>query len=156
EDELARSIAAALEPQLLKGKAPKVRQPTSSMDAHDLYLRGRHHWNKRTAAGLQKAIGLFEQALELDPDYALAHVGLAYAYMLLSEYDQAPASDVIPKARAHAYRAMDLDDTLAEPHATLGLINANEYDWKASEREYKRAIELRPSYATAHHWYAIN
>src|SRR5882724_8569936 len=85
EDELARSIAVALRPQLLKGASPLVQQPTSSMDAHDLYLKGRHHWNKRTGEDLRKAIALFQQALELDQAYALAHAGLADSYLLLSE-----------------------------------------------------------------------
>ena len=155
EDELARSIAVALRPQLLKGASPLVQQPTSSMDAHDLYLKGRHHWNKRTGEDLRKAIALFQQALELDPAYALAHAGLADSYLLLSEYSEAPPAEVIPKAKAHAFKAMELDGTLAEPHATLGLISANDYEWRTAEREYKRAIELRPGYATAHHWYAL-
>jgi len=155
EDELARSIAVALRPQLLKGASPLVQQPTSSMDAHDLYLKGRHHWNKRTGEDLRKAIALFQQALELDPAYALAHAGLADSYLLLSEYSEAPPPEVIPKAKAHAYKAMELDGTLAEPHATLGLISANDYEWRTAEREYKRAIELRSGYATAHHWYAL-
>ena len=86
EDELARSIAVALRPQLLKGALPAVQQPTSSMDAHDLYLKGRHHWNKRTGEELRKAIALFQQVLDLDPAYALAHAGLADSYLLLSEY----------------------------------------------------------------------
>src|SRR6267378_1562253 len=155
EDELARSIAVALRPQLLKGASPLVQQPTSSMDAHDLYLKGRHHLNKRTGEDLRKAIALFQQALELDPAYALAHAGLADSYLLLSEYSEAPPAEVIPKAKAHAYKAMELDGTLAEPHATLGLISANDYEWRTAEREYKRAIELRSGYATAHHWYAL-
>ena len=155
EDELARSIAVALRPQLLKGASPLVQQPTSSMDAHDLYLKGRHHWNKRTGEDLRKAIALFQQALELDQAYALAHAGLADSYLLLSEYSEAPPAEVIPKAKAHAFKAMELDGTLAEPHATLGLISANDYEWRTAEREYKRAIELRSGYATAHHWYAL-
>ena len=155
EDELARSIAVALRPQLLKGALPAVQQPTSSMDAHDLYLKGRHHWNKRTGEELRKAIALFQQVLDLDPAYALAHAGLADSYLLLSEYSEAPPAEVIPKAKAHAFKAMELDGTLAEPHATLGLISATDYEWRTAEREYKRAIELRAGYATAHHWYAL-
>ncbi len=155
EDELARSIAVALRPQLLKEAAPAAREPTASMDAHDLYLKGRHFWNERTGEDLRRAAALFQQALDIDPTYALAHAGLADSYLLLSEYSEAPPAEVIPTAKAHAYRALELDGTLAEPHATLGLISATDYDWKTAESEYKRAIALRSSYATAHHWYSM-
>jgi TolB-like protein/Tfp pilus assembly protein PilF len=155
EDELARSIADALRPQLLKGPTPLVRQATSSTKAHDLYLQGRHSWNKRTAKDLRKAIVLYQKALEVDPEYALAYSGLADCYVLLSEYDRVLAADVLPQAAAHARKALELNATLAEPHATLGLIAMNGYDWAGAEREFKRAIELRSGYATAHHWYAL-
>jgi TolB-like protein/Tfp pilus assembly protein PilF len=157
EDELARSIAAALRPQLLKGSggnAPLVQRPTESAEAHDLYLRGRHFWNKRTVDDLNRAMGLFEKALEVDPNYALAHSGIADCYVLLGEYG-AGRADGIVKARTEARKALELDGTLAEARATLGLIAFHDYDWKAAEAEFKRAIELRSGYATAHHWYAL-
>jgi TolB-like protein/Tfp pilus assembly protein PilF len=155
EDELARSITDALRPQLLKGTTPLVRQPTSSTEAHDLYLQGRHFWNKRTEEDLKKAIGLFQKALEVDPAYALAYSGLADCYVLLAEYSPAPAAEVLPKGMAQARKALELNAALAEPHATLGLIAMSAYDWAGAEREFKRAIELRSGYATAHHWYAL-
>ncbi len=155
EDELARSITEALRPQLLKGGPPLVRQETSSTEAHDLYLRGRHFWNKRTAEDLRRAIALFQRALEVDPAYALAHAGLADCYVLLAEYSPALPADVLPQATTEARKALELNAALAEPHATLGLIAMNGYDWAGAEREFKRAIELRSGYATAHHWYAL-
>lgn len=154
EDELARSIAAALRPQLLKESAPLVQQPTASAQAHDLYLRGRHFWNKRTDEDLRKALALFQQALEVDPNYALAHAGIADSYVLLSDYGSYSAAG-ISQARKHAYKALELDGSLAEAHATLGLIGMYDYDWATAESEFKRAIELRSGYATAHHWYAL-
>ncbi|MFL5312327.1 MAG: tetratricopeptide repeat protein [Myxococcales bacterium] len=155
EDELARSITDALRPQLLKQAPPVVTQPTSSTEAHDLYLRGRHFWNKRTADDLKRASALFRQALEVDPRYALAHAGLADSYALLAEYTPARPDEVLPQASEHARRALELDATLAEPHATLGLLAMDDYDWSGAEREFRRAIELRSGYATAHQWYAM-
>ncbi len=154
EDELARAIVQALGPKLVQGRA-LVQQPTASTEAHDLYLKGRFFWNQRTKEGLAKATELFEQAIALDPGYALAHSGLADGYSLSVQYGGAQAAQVFPKAKAHALKAVELDDGLAEAHASLGQVNQEEYDWDGTEREFKRAIELRPGYATAHHWYAI-
>ncbi len=155
EDELARSITEALRPQLLKEGPPLVRQATSSTEAHDLYLRGRHFWNKRTAEDLRRAVALFGQALAVDPGYALAHSGLADSYVLLAEYSSVPPAEVLPQATEHARKALELNPALAEPHATLGLLAMEGYDWSGAEREFRRAIELRSGYATAHHWYAL-
>ncbi|HKB77596.1 MAG TPA: tetratricopeptide repeat protein [Myxococcales bacterium] len=155
EDELARSITDALRPQLLKQAPPLVGQATASTEAHDLYLRGRHFWNKRTTDDLKRAAALFRQALDLDPRYALAHAGLADSYALLAEYSPVRPGDVLPQAAEHARKALELDPALAEPHATVGLLAMSEYDWTAAEREFKRAIELRSAYATAHQWYAL-
>src|SRR5437868_52187 len=155
EDELARSITDALRPQLLKDVPPLVSQATSSTEAHDLYLRGRHFWNRRTADDLKRAGTLFRQALEVDPRYALAHAGLADSYALLAEYSPARPADVLPQASEHARKALQLDPALAEPHATLGLVAMDRYDWSGAEQEFKRAIELRSGYATAHQWYAL-
>src|SRR5207248_7587184 len=157
EDELARSIATALRPQLLKGtagSAPLVQQSTPSTEAHDLYLRGRQFWSKRTVDDLNRAMALFQKALELDPNYALAHAGIADCYVLLGEYGSQPLGG-ISKARTEAYKALELDGRLAEAHATLGLLSFYDYDWKNAEAQLKRAIELRSGYATAHHWYAL-
>ena len=122
EDELARSIVQALRPRLVKASSPLVRQATASIEAHDLYLQGRHFWNKRTEQGLKRAIDLFQQAVDLDPSYALAHVGLADSNSLLIEYGKARLADAVPKAKAHAEKALELDHDLAEAPASLGLI----------------------------------
>ncbi|HYV65810.1 MAG TPA: tetratricopeptide repeat protein [Myxococcales bacterium] len=155
EDELAHSIADALRPQLLKGSAPLVRQATFSAEAHDLYLQGRHFWNKRTEEDLRKGISLFQKALDVDPGYALAYSGLADCYMLLAEYGHARVEEILPKGTDYARKALELNPSLAEPHATLGLVAMDAYDWAGAEREFKRAIELRSGYATAHHWYGL-
>ena len=154
QDEIARAIVQALKPRLVHGPA-LVQQATASSGAHDLYLQGRYFWNQRSREGLTKGAALFEQALVLDPNYALAHSGLADCYNFSIDYGQARAAEVLPKARAHALKAVQLDDALAEGHASLGLLGMDDYEWGTAERELKRAIELRPGYATAHHWYAL-
>jgi TolB-like protein/Tfp pilus assembly protein PilF len=154
EDELARSIAEALRPRLLK-QAPLAEQTTVNPDAHDLYLKGRHLWSKRTPEDLKEAMAMFEKAISIDPNYALAHAGIADCYLLLGDYTAQRPADTLSKAKPHAYRALELAGDLAEAHASLGLISVYDYDWATAEREFKRAIELRSGYATAHHWYAI-
>src|SRR3989440_9931967 len=154
ENELATSIADALRPKLLK-QSSLVPMATQNSEAHDLYLKGRHFWTKRTTEDLKEAMALFKKAIALDPAYALAHAGLSDCYLLLGEYTSARPAEILPKARPHAYRALELAGDLAEPHASLGLISLYDYDWATAEREFKRAIELRSGYATAHHWYAI-
>ncbi len=154
ENELARAIVEALKPKLVQGPDLVVRT-TASTEAHDLYLKGRYFWNQRTKEGLARAAALFEQALALDAGYALAHSGLADSCTLSIQYGQTRAAEVLPKARVHALKAVQLDDTLAEGHASLGQIGIIEYQWNTAERELRRAIELRPGYATAHHWYSL-
>jgi serine/threonine-protein kinase len=154
EDELARAIVEALRPKLLK-QTPLTSPATGNVEAHDLYLKGRQFWSKRTPGDLKEAMGLFEKAIALDPTYALAHAGLADCHLLLGEYTSARTAEILPKAKPHAYRALELDANLAEAHASLGLISLYDFDWATAEREFKRAIELRSGYATAHHWYAI-
>jgi len=133
-------------------------QPVSSAkssEAHELYLKGIYYWNKRTGAGFQQAIDYFQQAATVDPNYAPAYAGLANSYTLLTAYSSSPATLYMSQARAAAKRALELDDGLAEAHAALALIVQNhDWDWQTSEKEYRRAIELDPNYATAHQWYA--
>lgn len=135
-----------------------VSQPVSSAksaEAHELYLKGIYFWNKRTGAGFQQAIEYFQQATTVDPNYAPAYAGLANSYTLLTAYSVAPATLYIPQARAAAKRALELDEGLAEAHTALALIVQNhDWDWQTSEKEFRRAIELDPNYATAHQWYA--
>jgi len=118
-------------------------------------LKGRYYWNKRTEQGLTKAINYFEQAILQDALYALAYSGLADTYILLAAYGLLPPADAMKKAERAAVKAVDLDDSLAESHASLGEVKAFfEWDWSGAEREYQRAIELNPGYATGYHWYA--
>ncbi len=131
------------------------KQFTANSEAFQLYLKGRYHWNKRTPADFQKSISLFEQAIEKDPNYALAYSGLADSYALLTAYSVEPPRQLMPKAKEAALKALALDDKLAEAHASLGQITAYyDYDFATAEREYRRAIELNPNYAPAHQWYA--
>jgi DNA-binding winged helix-turn-helix (wHTH) protein/Flp pilus assembly protein TadD len=134
------------------------RQPALSprhAEAQAIYLRGLYFWNKRTVTGFQQAIEYFQQATTLDPDYAAAYAGLANSYTLLTAYSSGSPSLYIPQARAAASRALELDEHSAEAHTALALILQNhDWDWRASDKEYRRAIELNPDYATAHHWYA--
>jgi len=156
EEELARSIAQALKPKLVQSEsAPLVKPATANLAAHDLYLKGRYFWNKRTKEALTKAIGYFQQAVEQDPSYALAYVGLADSTALLPNYGSVSPADALPKARQAALRALELDGTLAEAHEVLGLITQLDYEWSAAEHEFRRAIDLRPEYATAHHRYGL-
>jgi tetratricopeptide (TPR) repeat protein len=131
-------------------RARLSRSGTESADAYQAYLKGRYFWNKRTKEGCEKAIEHFNRAIEIDPAYAQAYAGLADALLLLSVGNQ----QTVAEGRAALRKAIELDDGLAEPHATLGMLAMNfDYDWAGAEREYKRAIELNPNYATAHHRY---
>lgn len=124
-------------------------------EAHTLYLKGLYFWNKRTAQSLEHAIDYFNQALERDPNYARAYAGLADSYTLMSGYTERPQSEFMPKAREAALNALRINESLAEAHASLAVIVQNyDWDWLTAEKEFRRAIELNPNYATAHHWYA--
>jgi tetratricopeptide (TPR) repeat protein len=119
-------------------------------------VRGRFFWNKRTEEGLKAAIDYFKLAIEKDPKYALAYSGLADSYAVLPEYSAFPAKEAFEKAKAAAAKALEIDDALSEVHVSLALIKYSwDWDWKSAEKEFKRAIELNPGYATAHHWYAL-
>ncbi len=128
----------------------------SGTSPYRLYLKGRHHWNQRTEDGLREAIRLYEQAIELDPGYALAWAGLADAHALLGNYGVIPRSEVIGPALHAARRAVELAPALAESHTSLGhLLATYDWDWQEAEREFELAVDLNPYFATAHHWYAI-
>ena len=135
-----------------------VKRFTQNPDAYQLYLRGRFHWNKRSADALKEGIDYFKQAISVDPNYALAYAGLADSYALLSWFYLAAfaPADVMPKAKAAATRAVELDDSLAEAHASMAMVELL-YDWDlpSAESEYKRALQLSPNYATAHQWYSV-
>ena len=124
-------------------------------EAHDAYLPGRHYWNKRTADGFTKAVEYFQRAIQKDPQYAPAYAGLADCYVLLAEYTLRPSAEVLPKARDAAVKALELDEGLAEAHASLAAVKVDyDWDWKSAEQELRRAVDLNPGYATAHQWYA--
>src|SRR5437773_8789822 len=129
-------------------------KPTENTQAYELYLKGRFFWNKRTGADLRKAIAYFNQAIAKDPNYALAYAGLADSYLLLSAFGAASPSESLPQAKAAAKRALEIDDTSAEAHTSLGqILLFYDFDFAGSTRKFKRAITLNPNYATAHHWY---
>ena len=156
ETEIATAVADILKAKLTRSQEQAMAgQRATSPEAYELYLRGRFFWNKRTGADLRKAIDFFNLAIANDPNYALAHAGLADCYDLLSEYGEVAPKAGYPKAKAEAVKALSLDDKLAEAHASLGysLINYD-WDWRKAEKEYQRAIQLNPNYATAHQWYA--
>lgn len=152
EDEIARSIAQTLQRKLVRSEG--MKPATSSLEAHDLYLKGRYFWNKRNLDAFRKAAELFEHAIQVDPEYALAYSGLADAIALRIDYDVVHTSELVPKARAAARKALELDPGLAEAHTSLGNIAVHEWDWTTALTEFRKAIELKPDYATAHQWYA--
>ncbi|MDH3530989.1 MAG: hypothetical protein OEQ28_15620, partial [Acidobacteriota bacterium] len=156
QTEIARDVSNKLSARLSGEAEKKVRLTnTGNSEAYQAYLKGRYHWNKRNEEGFRKAISFFEQAIELDPNYALAWSGLADANLLLPEYGEYPADVYLPKARAAAEKALELDPTLAEAQTTLAYYE-HTYKWNFSEakRLYKKAIELNPEYATAYQWYS--
>ncbi|HEU5238820.1 MAG TPA: protein kinase, partial [Pyrinomonadaceae bacterium] len=130
-----------------------MKQYTTNSEAYQLYLKGRYYWNKRGADALKQAAQYYDQAIEKDPGYALAYAGLAETYSLYPDYSVEPPKDSYPKSKAAALRALELDNSLAEPHTALGRYY-NYWEWNRAEAEtqYRRAIELKPNYATAHHW----
>ena len=156
QDEISMSIVDNLKLELLgKEKAKLVKQYTQNLEAYELYLKGRYFWNKRTGEDMKKSVRYFEQAIEEDPIYALAYVGLAYSYVTLGEWNILPAKEVFPKAKVAAKKALEIDNSLAEAHIPLGAVKCNfDWDWKGAEREYKLAIELNPNDASAHQWYS--
>jgi serine/threonine protein kinase/Tfp pilus assembly protein PilF len=156
QDEITHAIVDELKPRFLVGEKKRlVKRQTVDMETYDLYLKGRYFCNKRTEEGMKKAIGYFEQATKKTPEYALAYVGLADVYMHLSVYSLWPPRKGYPEARVAALRALEIDDSLGEAHASLAMIiGFYDWDWEECEKELKRAIELNPSYADAHMWYS--
>ena len=157
--EIAREIVEKLKLKVSGEEKGLAKHYTESNEAYQLYLKGRFYWNKRTEEGLQKALDNFQQAIEKDPNFALAYSGLADTYDLLGAVDaggtMAP-NDALPKAKIAALKAMAIDQTLAEPHVSLAHARyLYDRDWVTAEREFNRAIELNPNYPQAHHWYAI-
>jgi tetratricopeptide (TPR) repeat protein len=153
QDEITAAIVSALKVELL---APHVKRHTEHVEAYHLYLKGRYHWNKRTLTGFRSAIDEFQKAISLDPAYALAYVGIADSYALLGDagHSAIPPREAFAKARPAVERALEMDDGLAEAHASLGHVRMHEFDWDGARTAFDRAIELDPSYATTFHWYS--
>ncbi len=156
QEEIAREISENLRIRLTgKEQQQLARHDTQNTEAYRLYLQGRYYWNKRTAAGFRKAIEYFQQALDRDPNYALAYAGLSDTYSSLGSYQVIPSAEAAPQAEAAAKRAVDLDETLAEAHNSLASILLDRFDFEGADREFRRAISLNPGYSTAHHWFGL-
>jgi serine/threonine protein kinase/TolB-like protein len=157
QEEIARAIADRLQVKLTgEQEGDLARRPTDNAAAYQLYLKGRHQWNKRTSESIRKGLDYFQQAIDADPGFALAHAGVADSYAVGGGafLDLAPRESR-PRARAAALKAIELDESLAEAHTTLAdCLFYYDWDWDGAEREFRRAIELNPNYATAYQWYS--
>src|SRR5689334_492230 len=155
ESDIATTVAETLRAKLTGSEKDAMsKKPTANPEAYELYLKGRFFWNKRSGADLRKAIEYFNQAITLDPKFALAYAGLADSYMLLPNYDfgGTPVRESIAPARVAIDKALELDDSLAEAYASRGLLDTVELQLERATSDFARAIELKPNYATAHHW----
>ena len=155
EDRISEQVVRALLPSLTGTEKNKLaKHYTEDTEAYQAYIKGRYYWNKRNVEGVQKAISYFEDAIVQDPKFALAYAGLADSYTTLGIIGQLEPRELMPKARSAALKAIELDDGLAQPHASLGYVKHRfEWDWAGAESEFKHAIELNDDYATAHQWY---
>ncbi|MGH9872469.1 MAG: protein kinase domain-containing protein [Pyrinomonadaceae bacterium] len=156
QNEIAREVSSKLKSKLSSAETSRIEKAyTANAEAYQLYLKGRFQWNKRTGESLKQSVEFFNQAIEKDPNYALAYAGLAESYELFGSYSVALPQEFMPKARAAAVRAIELDDTLAEAHCALA-IYLSTFSWNqpAAEREFRRAIQLNPNYPTAHQQFA--
>ena len=155
QEELAADIYERLRPELTgEEKRRLTKRATENTEAYQLYLQGLFSWNKGTQEDFKKAADYFAQAVQKDPRYALAYAGLADTYSLLGDSGYLSPGDAGPRAKAAAMEALEIDDTLADAHTSVGLVREYyDWDWVGAEREFRRAIELNPNSATAHHWY---
>jgi TolB-like protein/DNA-binding winged helix-turn-helix (wHTH) protein/Flp pilus assembly protein TadD len=159
QGEIARDVTDEIDRTLgdhsRKASASQISSAPENYEAYELYLKGQYFFNQRNVTGFEQALAYFQQATTKDPQYARAYAGLADCYALIGGYSERSQTDLMPRARAAATRAVELDGNLAEAHTALALIVQNyDWDWQAAEKEFRRAIELNPNYATAHHWYA--
>ena len=158
QSEIAKELSTTLRAKLSGADQAKVtRTATSDPEAYQAYLKGRFYWNQRGQGPgkLEAAIEQFKAAAATDPNYALAYAGLADCYALMPQETGASPSEVLPRAKAFADRALEIDESMAEVHATLGLINESLWQWSDAQKEFERSIELNPTYATAHQWYSL-
>ncbi len=158
QDEISSAIVGALRIKLTGPQGRSlITHYTENLQAYHLYLKGRFYWNKRTEEDFYKSLGFFEQAIDIDPNYAPAYAGMADAYIMLGEHGSVPALSIMRKARTAATRALEIDPRLAEAHVSLGSVaGLYEWRWPESEHHFRRALELNPSYPTAHHWYGYD
>jgi serine/threonine protein kinase/Tfp pilus assembly protein PilF len=155
QNEISKEIAGALDLQLTGEEQKRLEQPTAANnDAYRSYLKGRYYWNRRSAGGLNQAKHYFQEAIDKDPLFALAYAGLADCYAMMGSYDLVAPTDAYSRARAAAQKALEIDGDLAEAHNSLGHIYMYYWDWRNAEQQFRRAIQLKPSYAVAHQWYA--
>ncbi len=157
QEGIANEISEKLRLRLTREEKKRLtKQFTGNTSAYQLYLKGRYYWNKRTEEGLKRSIDYFHEAVALDPNYALAYAGLADSYTLSAAYGKTPQQEAMAKARTAAVKALEIDDTLADAHASLAFVKFRfDWDWLVAEREFKRALELNPGHASARHWYAL-
>ncbi len=155
QSDIARQVIERLGVMLPEGERNRLStQPTENHEAYTLYLKGRYFWNKRTEENIQIGLDYFQQAVDLDPGYSLAWVGIADTWIFRGWYSRLAPRETFPKAKRAAMRALEFDSTLAEAHASMAHIYFQfDHNWDAAEREYRRAIELNPTYPIAHHWY---
>jgi len=158
ESDVAKAIADQLRAHITSQEEQVIAaKPTKNIEAYDAYLRGRYFWNKRTSDGIKRAIEHFQQSIERDPNFALGYVGLADSCIALTFYNFAAPHEAMPHAKESSIKALAADNTLAEAHTSLAHVLTNyDWNWSAAEKEFKRSIELKPDYATAHEWYAIH
>jgi serine/threonine-protein kinase len=157
QDEIARTIVNTLRATSFADLSdPAMSRGTSSVQAYGLYLRGRYAWNKRTQEGVAEGIRYFEEAIEVDPNYALAYTGLADSYALALDYRSVPVHEGFERAKFYARKALELDEGLAEAHASLAWsLFIYDWDWNGAAAQFRRSLELDPRYSTAHQWYAF-
>jgi len=157
QSEVARGIVEEIQVKLAPQEQDRLRPARAvKPEAYDAYLQGRYFWNKRDRESLMKGLEYFQQAVELDPTYALAHAGVADSYAVLGANVWLSPREAFPKAKAAALEALRIDDTAAEAHASLALVKQQEWDWAGAEREFKSALALNPGYASAHQWYSLS
>lgn len=159
QDEIAEAVLETLRGHLGTGlSSARVSRGTRDLPAYEAYMKGRYCWNRRTEDGLKSSISHFREAIDRDPTYANAHAGLADSYALLgiAEYGMAPPREVMPRAKAAARSALEIDPRSAEAQTTLAHVTyAYDWNWEEADLAFKRAIELDPTYAFGHHWYAL-
>ena len=156
QSKIARAVADEVKLTLSPDEKLKLSSSKKiNPEAHEAFLRGKHFWNKRTGDGIKKALEYFQEAVNIEPLYALAHVGIAESYDLLHQYSGIPSRETYPKGKAAALKALEIDPNLGEAHIAIAYaLTEHFWDWEAAEVEYKKGLELSPNYATGHQWYA--